>query len=64
MPTILVRGLEAAVVRQLKMHAAKRGHSMEEEVRCLIRERLAIPSRRRLAVMLLSVPGYGWEWPK
>ena len=64
MATIVVRGLESEVVRQLKIAAACRGRSMEEEVRSMLRERLSAPSRRPLVVSLLSFPGYGWEWPK
>ena len=64
MPTIVVRGLEPELVRQLKICAAHRGRSMEEEVRQLLRERIAVPARQTLAATLMSVPGYGWEWPK
>lgn len=64
MVAIVVRGLEPEVHRQLRMRAASRGHSMEEEVRQMLRERLSIPAPRSLAAILLSVPGYGWEWPK
>ena len=90
MAAIVVRGLEAEVVRQLKVVAACRGRSMEEEVRSMLRERMSTPVRGPLAplaplapptlspqqqphahaqalplaVTLLSMPGYGWEWPR
>ena len=64
MATIVVRGLEPAVHRELKVLAARRGRSMEEEVRQMLRERLTIPAQRSLAETLMSVPGYGWAWPK
>ena len=64
MAAIVVRGLEPEVHRQLRILAASRGHSMEEEVRQMLRERLSVPRSRSLAATLMSVPGFGWEWPK
>ncbi len=42
--------------RQLKIRAAHRGHSMEEEVRQMLRERLSTPAPRQRTDTLLSVP--------
>ena len=64
MATIVVRGLERELVKQLKVVAACNGRSMEEEVRFMLRERVSPPSPRPLAVTLMSIPGYGWEWPR
>jgi plasmid stability protein len=36
--SITVRGLEAGTKQKLRVRAAERGHSMEEEVRSLIRK--------------------------
>lgn len=64
MATIVVRGVEPAVHRELRVLAARNGRSMEEEVRQMLRERLTAPRHRSLAETLMSVPGYGWEWPR
>jgi plasmid stability protein len=42
MPTLVIRNVDATLHATLKQHAAAHGHSMEEEVRRILRERLAI----------------------
>lgn len=40
---ITVRGLDAGTKQKLRMRAAARGHSMEEEVRSILRTAIAKP---------------------
>jgi plasmid stability protein len=40
MATLVIRNIENSLHTQLKEYAAARGHSMEEEVRLILRERL------------------------
>jgi hypothetical protein len=44
MPAILIRGLDDALKRQLRLRAAGNGRSMEEEVRQILRHALGVPS--------------------
>jgi antitoxin FitA len=64
MATLVVRGLDDALVRALKLRAAARGRSAEEEHREILRAMLTGPVRRPLAAVLLQIPGYGWKWPR
>ena len=41
MATLVVRNIDASLHTRLKEHARAHGHSMEEEVRQMLRERLA-----------------------
>jgi plasmid stability protein len=40
MPQLIVRQIEEKVVKKLKQRAGARGVSMEEELRCILREAL------------------------
>jgi plasmid stability protein len=42
MPTLVIRNVDETLHATLKQHAAAHGHSMEEEVRRILRERLAV----------------------
>jgi plasmid stability protein len=41
MPSITIRNLDAALERRLRLRAAQRNHSMEDEVRDILRAALA-----------------------
>ena len=47
MAQVIVRDLEDAVKRELQRRAARHGHSMEEEVRSILRDAVKRPGRRR-----------------
>lgn len=60
MAQLLVRDLETDVVRELKVRAARHGHSAEEEHRQILREALGPKgSRQSLKEMLLAMPDAG-----
>lgn len=44
MPALLIRGLDDALKRQLRLRAAGNGRSMEEEVRQILRQALGVPA--------------------
>jgi plasmid stability protein len=44
MPSLLIRGLDDTLKRQLRLRAAENGRSMEEEVRQILRQALGAPS--------------------
>jgi plasmid stability protein len=57
---LLVRDLETEVVRELKVRAARHGHSAEEEHRRILREALGPKGPgRSLKEMLLAMPDAG-----
>ena len=60
MAQLLVRGIENEVVRELKVRAARHGHSAEEEHRQILRQAL-VPSRLPLSFkdLLLDIPDVG-----
>jgi antitoxin FitA len=45
LPTLVVRNIDAALHARLKEYASAHGHSMEEEVRRILRDRLAVAPR-------------------
>jgi len=55
---LIVRNIEDAVVRQLRMRAASHGVSMEEEHRRVLRTALLgeVKNRKSFSEMLLSIP--------
>lgn len=60
MAQLLVRDIESRLVRELKIRAARRGHSAEEEHRRILREALGPPgSPRSLKELLLEFPDVG-----
>jgi hypothetical protein len=58
MAQVIVRDLEKSVILKLKRRAAKDGVSMEEELRRIIRQSVAIPAKPKLNFkeFLLSMP--------
>jgi plasmid stability protein len=60
MAQLLVRDIESDVVRELKMRAARHGHSAEEEHRQILREALrGRGSAKSLKELLLEMPPLG-----
>ena len=47
MAQVIVRNLEEAVKRKLKRRAARHGHSMEEEIRSILRDAVKDEGRAR-----------------
>ncbi len=58
MAQLIVRNIEDAVVRQLRVRAASHGVSMEEEHRRVLRTALLgeVKTRKSFTEMLLSIP--------
>ena len=50
MAQVIVRNLEEAVKRKLKQRAARHGHSMEEEVRDILRNAVKEDTRHQLGL--------------
>jgi plasmid stability protein len=60
MAQLLVRDIESDVVRELKVRAARHGHSAEEEHRQILREALRPGGRGKpLKELLLEMPDVG-----
>ncbi len=60
MAQLLVRDIETQVVQELKVRAARHGHSAEEEHRQILREALGPKGPgQSLKEMLLTMPGGG-----
>jgi plasmid stability protein len=59
MPSLIVRGVEDAVVQALKSRAAHHGRSAEAEHRALLADFLLAPQRRSLAEVLAAMPEVG-----
>jgi plasmid stability protein len=60
MAQLLVRGIESEVVRELKVRAARHGHSAEEEHRQILRQALSQSgSPVSLKELLLEMPEVG-----
>lgn len=60
MAQLLVRDIESDVVRELKIRAARHGHSAEEEHRQILREALrAQGPSKSLKELLLEMPSGG-----
>jgi plasmid stability protein len=59
MPSLIVRGVEDAVVQALKSRAVCHGRSAEAEHRALLAEILLAPRRRSLAEVLAAMPEVG-----
>jgi plasmid stability protein len=59
MAQLIVRNLEEAVVKALKLRAAENGRSAEEEHRELLRRALTPASRSSLKSLLMSIPDVG-----
>jgi plasmid stability protein len=61
MAQLIVRELEEAVVRALKLRAAKKGVSAEAEHRAILREVLLRRSSRSFKKALLAMPDVGTD---
>jgi plasmid stability protein len=60
MAQLLVRDIDPALARELKLRAARHGHSAEEEHRQILREALKEPgSPVSLKELLLEIPDVG-----
>jgi antitoxin FitA len=60
MGQLLVRGIDDALVRRLKLRAARNGNSAEEEHRRILRDVLTDDrSPRTLKELLLEIPNLG-----
>ena len=59
MAQLLVRNLEADLVRRLKARAARNGHSAEEEHRRILREALKPKAPVSIKDLLGGMPGVG-----
>ena len=59
MATLIVRGIDEALVQALKQRAAKHGRSAEGEHREILASALRRPRKRRLAEVLAAIPDVG-----
>ena len=57
MATITIRNLDDGLKTRLRLRAAEHGHSMEEEVRCILRDALDPHHPRTLADLALEIFG-------
>lgn len=61
MASLLVRGVDDALVAALKERAGEHGHSAEAEHRAILREALARPRRRTFLEVLAEMPDVGLD---
>lgn len=61
MSSLLVRGLDEALIHALKQRAAANGRSAEAEHRAILQEILQTPPRRSFADVLASMPDVGLD---
>jgi plasmid stability protein len=61
MADLLVRGVDAALVRALKEQASAHGRSAEAEHRAILAAALARPRRRTFSEVLSSMPDVGTD---
>jgi len=61
MADLLVRGVDDAVVRELKKRAGAHGRSAEAEHRAILAAALLTPPRRSLAELLAAMPDVGLD---
>ena len=59
MSSLIVRGVDDAIVQMLKSRAARHGRSAEAEHRALLADALLQPRRRPLAEVLAAMPNVG-----
>jgi antitoxin FitA len=59
MPTLLVRGLEEALVERLRKRAAGNNRSVEAEHREILAEALRHPKKLSFAQVLMNMPDVG-----
>jgi plasmid stability protein len=58
-PSLIVRNVDAAIVKALKARAGKNGTSAEAEHREILRRALLGPQRRSFVEVLASMPNVG-----
>lgn len=61
MAQLIVRNLDDALVRELKVRAARRGVSAEEEHRAILRQTLRPTPGLPLSQVLLQIPAVGTD---
>jgi antitoxin FitA len=61
MATLIVRDIDASLVRALKERAAKHGRSAEAEHREILAAVLRRPRKRHLAEVLAAIPNVGHD---
>lgn len=61
MAQLLVRDIPDELVRALKLRAARRNHSAEQEHREILTVALRAPARRPLADVLANMPNVGQD---
>lgn len=61
MSSLIVRGVDEAIVQALKSRAARHGRSTEAEHRLLLAETLLKTRRRPLAEVLAAMPDVGQD---
>jgi plasmid stability protein len=61
MAQLLVRDIPEELVKALKLRAARRNHSAEQEHREILKAALRAPARRSLADVLASMPNVGQD---
>ncbi len=61
MAQLLVRDIPEDLVRALKLRAARRNHSAEQEHREILKAALRAPPRRPLAEVLANMPNVGQD---
>lgn len=59
MSSLIVRNVDAVIVKSLKECAVRHGRSMEAEHRALLEQALLKPRRRSLAEVLAAMPNVG-----
>lgn len=61
MPSLLVRGVDEAIVRALKARAGANGRSAEAEHREILAQALALPAKKSFIEHLMSMPEGGLD---
>lgn len=61
MRQLIVRNLDDDLVRRLKIRAAERGHSAEEEHRDILRQALIPTAQASLQDHLMAMPDVGYD---
>lgn len=69
MGTLTIRNLDPSLKEKLRVTAARHGHSMEEEVRLILRKALDQPSPgtglgSRIHARFADIGGFEPEWPE
>ena len=62
MANLIVRNIDEAIVKALKMRASRHGISAEAEHRKILEEVLIQPQKKSFAEVLSSIPNVGEDW--